>query len=261
MKSLTILLLVVVVAASCGQPKPRCFASIGSFAATYALREGTGPCSELPGDVLGVGAYNPRDESDPALRPDLDVATVAIGARRLGELADRAASEGLADGAPDHHRDATGTFSSLEPDDDGLCAVTDTAPARQTFPELPAIPADAEEETDAEPAVPPTDVTYSWSDLEFYVRAGASGQQLRGTLAYEENGCTATYDVRAVFPAVDCTGEDADGNPVPDDRWCDPEPSAFNGGVGSGLQFPTVCDETLLLCVLDADADVFPVLE
>ena len=233
---------------SCGQPAPRCFTSIGSYAATYALREGTGPCAELAGDVLGVASYNPRGADG---RPDLTRADVAIGTRRLGLLADRAAAAGFVDDGDGRRRYAIGSFAAMEPVDD-LCTTTAMEPARQSLPAVPA--------SDAGPAQDAVDAVNAWSDLQFYVTAGTRGQQLRGTLTIEEGDCAATYDVRAVFPAIDCTSFRDDGAPYADDRWCDPAASAFNGGVGSGIppEFPTTCDPNLLLCVLQGDG--FPVL-
>lgn len=253
-RNLVVLVLAGAALSSCGQPRVRCFTSIGPYAATFTPTGGSGPCAELKGDVLGLASYNPPRADG---LPDLEQATLAIGVRALGALAERAAAAGVVDETEGHARVARGAFPTMEPNEDDLCVVPEMEPAHLAFPALPAVVDD--EGNEVEPAQPATDVRYAFSDLRFYVTAGTRGQQMKAKLEYTENGCTATYDVLAVFPAVNCTGEDGG----PDDAWCDPGPNATNGGVGSGIQpeFPTTCDPELLLCVLAPQGDAFPVLQ
>jgi hypothetical protein len=109
---------------------------------------------------------------------------------------------------------------------------------------------------------PALDVRYEWSDVKLYTTAAALGTQLSATLRYSVNDCTAEYDVRAVWPATDCTLYDIDYNPILDDEGnLQPDPSACcpgsdlekNHPYGSGINpdFAVHCDPELLLCVLD----------
>lgn len=204
---------------------------------------------------------------------------------------------------------AIGEFPVIEPDSNDFCTLPTVAESRQVFPGG-IIPIDTEVAcmTDAEcdpmamgpggvctpldPMDPmagstcviddvyePTDITYRWSNVQFYVTAAATGTQFMADLEVVLNGCTATYRAVGMWPAVDCTnfvtGE-------PDVAMCHPVADPNNKDLprlyGSGINpdfGPVVCDPNfgpisvvdqyyggglnVPRCVLDTDA--VPALE
>lgn len=241
----------VLAAYGCDQSKPKCSTGHGDFAAKYTLVDGPAkPCGDLKGDVLGVQTYNAEGENS---KPNLNVATVAIGTASLGSLVDNAALASLSDPNPDHHAYALGQFAESEPNGD-FCTVPSLAAAVQ---ELPAVKKDADLGTSDQPA---TKQTYQWSNVKVYVTALAYGTQLSADLTTTIDGTTCSYKVLAMYPNVDCHKLGADGNPVdppePDDALCaaaaDPE---HNRPTGSGINpdFPVACDPDLFQCFLTKD--------
>jgi hypothetical protein len=190
-----------VVSASCSdQPKPKCSASRGDFAAVYTLVSGTGDCSMLTGDVLSVQAYNPPQSSSDQ-NPNYDKATIAIQPSAITGLLGGLATDPNAD----DHPYGIGDFSTSTPGDDGFCVAPTLAPAKLR---LPAVPADATmcPPVDAMPAV---DVTYAFTNVRVYNTANAQGNELSADLAYttiDASGmtCFATYHVRGLYPAFPC---------------------------------------------------------
>ena len=83
---------------------------------------------------------------------------------------------------------------------------------------------------------------YEWSDVRVYVSASLIGVELTGDLRYTSDGCTATYHVAALSPAVPC----ADGSGKPDATLCNED-----NGVSSDLA--VTCDPVFLHCVLTSD--------
>lgn len=230
---------------SCEQPRIMCLAGHGGFAATYTLvpgsKEGTGDCDMLLGEIIGIEKYNPST-SEAAETQDLTQATLAIQSDTLGTLARAADEAGFVD--QDSQVYSLGDFETVEPDENDVCYVPTLSPAEQNIPEL-------------SPDVPQTDIKYEWSDVRIYVTAAYPGTQMVGTLRYTENGCSASYSVTGLWPAVACEALDADGNGTgqPDPRLCDPkanpeEGRATGSGINPDLAPNVVCDENLLLCVL-----------
>ena len=82
--------------------------------------------------------------------------------------------------------------------------------------------------------IPATDVAYTWSDVRVYVTAAANGTALSAHLSVTQNGCTATYAVRGLYPAVSCavpppqpeppmmSSDDAGATPDADDAGASP---------------------------------------
>lgn len=78
-------------------------------------------------------------------------------------------------------------------------------------------------------------IKYVFSDVTFYETAWAQGNEFKATLTRTVDGCTATYDVLALAPEVDCA-TDADCNPL-----IDPAAGRFAPS-GIAPQFHTFCD-------------------
>ncbi|MFP2959519.1 hypothetical protein ACLEPN_17175 [Myxococcus sp. 1LA] len=81
-------------------------------------------------------------------------------------------------------------------------------------------------------ASPANEIVYEFSNVRVYSAPSAPGTQLTGTLRYTNNGCTSTYVVNGIWPAVGCDPESD-------------EPMA-NCGPGSGLNpdFAATCITT-----------------
>ena len=205
----------------CEQPRPRCSVARGEFAAVYKLRSGTGPCAMLQGELLGVQAYNaPRSSSDS--RPDYGATSVGIQPAALSALL---ASAGDVAADDEDRPYGLGPFRASEPDAEDLCVVPTLTTARVR---LPAIP----ERVDActtTPAQPATDVSYAFRNVRVYANAGAYGTQLAADLTYTRDGCSAEYEVWAVYPAVAC-GVALPGSDVgADDAGSEPALDAGDG--------------------------------
>jgi hypothetical protein len=107
---------------------------------------------------------------------------------------------------PDQWANATSqsqTFPEL-PDDDGFCKATGFAQASIT------VEAVANEKDATKVELPAASRTYQYGDIEVYSHPAAPGTQLRGTLTYSEPGCTAEYNVLALWPSVGCDPAVAD---------------------------------------------------
>jgi hypothetical protein len=186
-------LLLALQCAGCEQPRPLCSVARGSFAATYVLVDGSGPCAELHGELLGVDAYSaPTSSKDPT--PNYKRMSIAIQPQRLTDLL--ADAEGRGASNADDVPYALGAFASAEPASN-LCSVPMLGGARVRLPALPPIDA-CTSETEA------TDVSYQFSNVQVYVTPDAYGTQLSADLTYAEQGCQARYRVWAVYPAVPC---------------------------------------------------------
>jgi hypothetical protein len=253
---------------------------------TYSMPYGPGPTfgrkdvplADLKGDIIGFETYHPKKQTGDQVAPDFSTGLVAWQADALGvTLQDRDA-----DPSTDHRPYGQGTWTSVEPDANGICTVKDVKPAEQNLPKVDAVPPDMKNPKGS-PEIPASTIKYEWTNLTMYVTAAAQGTQFTADLAYTQDACSADFRVRGIWPLVGCIKLDKDGNPagkdgkslldddgnptgpfVPDDSLCCPDASLAAGrAVGSGINpdFPTKCDPTLLYCVLDApDNAAFPVL-
>jgi hypothetical protein len=217
------------------QPEPRCATTLSTFAAHYELESGTGACAELSGEILGAMTFVTDWRAD-----DDGLYSVAIQSLSAGDLVAQAEANEppLGDPDPDHRPYGIGKFTERTPDDAGVCSIPSFAPAELDMPEIPAT------EPDTEPT-PATSLAYQWSNFRLAVSAGAQGMQWAADLTYTRDGCSASYRVRAVAPAVSC--DDGAGNA--DDAACTPD-AAELAGVHPSLAGGLVCDPTLLACVL-----------
>jgi hypothetical protein len=238
-------------AAGCSQPPPYCLLGRGDFAAKYTLVSGTGACSTLTGEVVGAQSYNYPQAGSPL--PDLKHGSIALLPATIGDLTDRAASQDLGDEDLTHKPYARGDFDAARPGDDDFCAVSKLSVAEENLPAVPAVPPDPEIPDDPGlPEQPATQLRYEWSGVRVLCSPAYQGTQFVADLTYDRDGCSATYRVSAVYPAVPCA--DADGNP--DDRLCSAEAIPEAGmeyGSGISPDFPVVCDADLLLCVLEKE--------
>jgi hypothetical protein len=267
------------------EPKPKCTAARGDFAATYTLVSGSGECAQLTGEILGVQAYNAqRSKTD--TRPDFNRGSIGIQPRSITDALQAGAMPNSADKPY-----GLGNFDSAEPASDGFCSAPTLNVARLRHPDQPLQTMMCM----TTPAMPAVDIEYKFSDVRVYTTAAALGTQLSAKLTYTKDGCTAKYNVRAVYPAVPCgapasppgdasmpamtsadedagaaaAGADEDGGCPPampampppgpmvaDVSLCSAEADPAHGRpLGSGLSpdYAIRCDPDLLLCVLKHD--------
>jgi len=236
----------------CDQPKIQCTSGHGEFAAKLTLVNGTGACAGLKGAKYGVQSYVKGMAGE---RPTFDKPPVAIKADEIGQLL----AEYEQEVADEKQLSSTGDFADVEPDSLGFCKVNQMSVATLM---LAAKPASVDMMGKMIPALPAVSLRYEWSDLKFFVSAGAPGTQFTAKLKYTKDGCTAEYDVVGLAPAVGCeltaTVTGADGKPMtmatgmPDDTLCSPcadigKKRARGSGISPDVE--TVCDPGALLCV------------
>lgn len=274
-----IILVLAAFAAGCDQPKPKCVAAHGKFAATFKLVSGDGPCAELTSGVLNVQSYNdPKSDSDRMLDPNKP--TLAIETQ---ETTDVIASGRETD--PDAKPFAFGAFDEPDPDDEGFCTVRSLSRAVLRADATDAVPEMMIDECTTEPAqpvMPAIDISYRWRNVRIVVTPKAIGTKLEADLEYTIDDCTAEYEVAAVWPVVNCGSPVEGGEDDPPDAGSEEEPAGSDEDAGvdaadSGCppveepeptpeleadddlcetqeaipDFPVTCDPTLLMCVLD----------
>jgi hypothetical protein len=241
------------------QPEMKCAlersaAATGSlgFAAQYTLVQGSGACSQFPGDVIGVRQFHPNENG----RPDFSEGTVGLQAMTMGAAWQGGAQIGAVDPNPDHKVYALGKLASMEPSG-GFCTVPTFAPAELDLPEVPPeIPegglpegGDAGDASDdgavadgaaadgaatdggaAEdagacpppeppgpfPGQPAQSFRYEWSNLRAKMTKEFPGNVFSADLTITQDGCTASYTVNAVFPAVFCADTPVPAGQPPD---------------------------------------------
>jgi hypothetical protein len=237
-------LLTVAFTTSCAQPVMNCTSALGPFAAEYTLTEGdpASACGRLPGDVLGMQTYYQIGGAKGT--PDYQDAMLAIRPESIGAMIDAAEARGAIDGdAVFHDANAIGSFTAGYPDDATFCRVDDFADASVSLPTLDEVPDDpaTPDEDESSPAQPAIAVTYRWSDARFVVSADAQGTQFEADLEYTQDGCTATYHVVGVYPAVGCESNDE----------CNDDANGINP------DFALRCNTNLGLCVLDDELPAY----
>ena len=85
---------------------------------------------------------------------------------------------------------AVGPLASEGPGPDNFCDVPELGPARLEVPASSTQPAQS--------------FSYEWSGLRVYNTPEIPGTQFIADLRYTENGCTADYTVRGIWPVVSC---------------------------------------------------------
>lgn len=262
---------------SCAQPQIVCTAAPASAAgqlSTYTLKGAAPACAattehpsgvtldKLKYEIIGFATYHPDLNPDkPGLgAPDFSKGSVAWQSDALGQLIGNQGTDPNAD----HKPYAIGDWTKIEPDENGICEVSNIKPAEQSVPKVEAVAPDPMDPDDkGSPELPPVDVKYEWSNFKIYVTAAAQGTQFSGDLTYTQDTCAVDYHVVGFWPAHDCTKVDPDtgkpvldgeGKPQPDDANCcpnaDPDVKRFAGS-GINPDFPLKCDPVILTCVLD----------
>lgn len=95
---------------------------------------------------------------------------------------------------------------------------------------------------------PVHDIGYTWSNINVHVTGTTPGTAMTATLEYSDIGCSATYSVRGLFPAVECETT-ADCLIA-----ADPEAGIATGsGINPALFDYVVCDPDMSYCVLTVD--------
>lgn len=220
----------VLATTGCQQPDLNCTVYHGYYAAKYELESGdpSSACGEFKGDILGLNAYY----ANAGGRPDLDDGSMALRPQHVNALIFYAA--GVEDLTTAEGAQAVGEFTAGKPAADDFCEAPSFSDANVSIPEVPEQPevmddpatTDVDETAPLVPGQAATTVSYQWSDVRVLVNADAQGTQLSADLRFEQDGCSATYHVTALYPVVPCmTDED-----------CDDDGNGINPG------FSTVCD-------------------
>ncbi|RKH54389.1 hypothetical protein D7X96_08380 [Corallococcus interemptor] len=216
--------------------------STGSFAATYQLKPGQNPdqvCARLKPEPLGMQKFFSPDPAGPD--------TVGVRSARLGKLLEDFASR--LSGDSQVSTTSVGPFASATPGADHFCSVPELTPTRL------AVPASTAPDGGVLPA---QDYGYAWSNLRIYNTPEIPGTQFTADLVYTENGCTADYTVKGIWPVVKCQNSKTK---LPDDALCDPYADYDAGRLrGSGINplFPVKCDPDALICVLTGEVPSAP---
>jgi hypothetical protein len=204
--------------------------STGSFAATYTLKGESAPdrpCTQLKPEPVGLQKYFSEDSAA--------ADTVAIRTTRMGTL--RTQFKARLDPASAGDPYAVGALATEGPGPDNFCDVPELEPARLDVPASGSAPAQS--------------FSYEWSHLRIYNTPEIPGTQFVADLRYTENGCSAEYSVKGIWPVVKCATSGK-----PNEALCDPYPDLTVGRVrGSGINpiFPVKCDPVALICVLTGE--------
>jgi hypothetical protein len=255
---------VVGLAASCSdQPRIKCTAGHGPFAAVYTPKGGADPCG-IPGELIGVEAYNyPLPDN-----ANLDPNRGSLGMQPL-DLAAAIAEHAefmTDDKNPAHIPHALGDWGSAEPGGDNFCAVPNPTDIEQDLGYVPKGP-DLPDGGAGRAAIPALSLKYHWTNVRFYNTPASPGTQLIADLSYTAtrgladggagSPCTAEYKVVGLWPWFDCSADVGDGI---DETKCSPfaDPTK-NRPTGSGISpdLATRCDPVLKFCVLAKDPPSF----
>ncbi|EPX64640.1 putative lipoprotein mlpA precursor [Cystobacter fuscus DSM 2262] len=203
----------------------------GSFAATYSLKPGEDParaCAQLKSEPVGLQKYLGEEGA-------LD--SVSLRTARVGKLV----KEAMLDPAAANQPNSVGALTTEAPGPDNFCEVPVLNPTQLV--------------TLASSSEGAKALTYEWSGLRIYNTPSIPGTQFIADLRYTENGCTAQYTVRGIWPVVSCAT-----NNQPDESKCDPyaDPPRRLRGSGINPSFPVKCDPIALLCVLTGEVPSVP---
>ncbi|QSQ22539.1 hypothetical protein JY651_46780 [Pyxidicoccus parkwayensis] len=244
---------VAVFACNVDEPEPQCVVarasidgSTGSFAATYTLKPGQNPdrtCAQLRPERVGLQKFFSEDPSAPD--------TVAVRSARLGKLFLDFKSR--PDPDPTHTPYSVGPFASSGPGPDNFCDVPTLTPTRLDVPAAPAgLPDGGTLPDGGPPAQPAQSYAYEWSNLRIYNTSGIPGTQFTADLRYTENGCTAEYSAKGIWPVVACGLSDGGVNEAACDPYADYDAGRLRGS-GINPIFPVKCDPVALICVLTGE--------
>jgi hypothetical protein len=200
------------------QPSFGCIVQDASFAnwfAKYDLKEGQNITSEcqakvLSGETIGVFKFTDPEKANSSV--------LTIRPRGLYSRATR-------DPGDPYLQTATGKLTD-DTDAQDFCSATDFSAATVNAGPKTSNPPEAA-----------TSITYQFANVKVYSAPDAPGTQLTGDLTYTQDGCTAQYTVRAVWPATPCDPTSA-------------KPADLCGeGSGINPDFAVECDADLGMCV------------
>ncbi|HZH18295.1 MAG TPA: hypothetical protein VE057_28345 [Archangium sp.] len=228
---------------ACGtyQQDPQCVVAKGTFATVYTLKEGqdaSQACAQLTPERVGLEKYF---SEDPNGRD-----TVGLRARSVGRLVEETVPKPPPAPPPATQLDPDAPF---EPN--SLGALTSDAPGPDNFCEVPTLNPTRVVTRAVAAGGSARNLTYEWSNLRVYNTPEIPGTQFTAELRYTENGCTAEYTVKGIWPVVSCATSGK-----PDDAKCDPKPDPSVGRYrGSGINptFPVKCDPVEFICVLTGE--------
>jgi len=209
------------------QQDPQCVVAKGTFATVYTPKSTT-TCTPLTPEVVALEKYF---SEDPAMKD-----TVALRVRRVGDMMLKSTA-----------KPPTVVLDPDAPNAPHSVGELTDVPGPDNFCEVPTLGA-----TQLVTRTPALSLTYAWSNLRIYNTPEIPGTQFTADLTYTENGCTAEYTVKGIWPLVNCGTSDK----KPDDARCDPYPDAAAGRFrGSGINpiFPVKCDPVALFCVLTGE--------
>lgn len=186
------------------QPPIGCPVQSLDWSAVYTLKE-PALCPVIAGELLGIQKFSSRTGDE----------RLSINPESLVALNERDSSQ------PSY---SLGTLAK-QSDSEGFCSATEMPVARKDAPA-----------TGQEPA---TSISYQWNNVRILATAQAPGTQMVAELERTENGCTAKYEVWAMWPGdVECGNEAAE----PDDSVC-------QTALTINPDFAVTCHPTLLRCV------------
>jgi hypothetical protein len=220
-----------------GEPPVRCTIANGDLSAKF-YPVSDGGCAPSPGDIFGVTAYvpNPTDPGDGLSKLAIQSQTLGL-LRQNGESVDPP----VVDTNPNHFAYALGKFDTVLPGQDGVCAVSQLAPAELAIGAV---------NDDAGLDQPATDIKYAWSNVRVLVTASEIGVEMTGDLVLTQDGCKTAYHVAGLWPSVSCAALDPAGNAITDDAGnavTDPTLCSPTNGINPNVQ--VACDPIQALCV------------
>jgi hypothetical protein len=199
-----------VLSLACGakQSSPGCLVGHGPYAAKYTVVSNPNACAVLEGDMLNIARY-----LQPVGAP-VDAKFSAAPDYESGKVYVSPSFQADADAVP-----ASGDLAAGEPQN-GYCEIPTLSPASSAT----------------------AGTSYQFTELRLFHEADIWGTQASAKLEYTSSGCTTSYDVSAVYPAVACA---SDQDPaVADPSKCE-DPTAL-----IDARFAVTCDPVLLMCVL-----------
>jgi hypothetical protein len=247
------------------EPKPHCIVTPGPFAVRLLEQSRSAACDATFGPEsfnadprVGIGAYFVRDSQG---QPDYDRGSIAL---RTAEVTNLVETYGIDNLTTDEKQlYSLGDFTGAIADDNDFCTVPTTSQTHLVLPLIPAIPDDpATTEDEHTDALPPVDITLSWSNVQIYVTAAMDGTQFQATLEDARSTpaggiCTITYKALGVSAAVACAALDDNGDPIPgqtDPDACNPIPDPAAGRFTNNGISPLAkqsCDPVVAWCLID----------
>lgn len=228
------------------QQDPQCMVGKGAFATVYTLEQGedaSAACAQLKPEPVGLEKYFNAELGGPA--------SVALRPKTVGDLVVLTTAA-----TPKTQLDPDAPFAP-----NSVGELTTDAPGADNFCEVPKLNTTQVVTRAVAAGGTERNLSYEWSNLRIYNTPQIPGTQFVANLTYRNNGCSAKYTVKGIWPVVSCLTEvDVDGDgkkdKVADDTKCDPNPDPKVGRTrGSGINpiFPVKCDPDVKICVLTGE--------